>query len=79
MRYVVKGVSVTKIFSLCNIPEAWHISHTDSRNPPHKNRWEVTLLSRYAIKVFFVSLGFLACRPDDAVFVVRRTIDSVQL
>lgn len=60
-------------------PRHNHISHTDSRNLPRKNRREVTSLSRYAVEVFFVSLGFLACRPDDAVFVMRRAVDSVQL
>lgn len=60
-------------------PRHDHISHTDSRSPPRKNCWGVTSLSRYAVEVFLVSLGFLACRPDDAVFVMRRAVDSVQL
>src|SRR6185436_2526966 len=38
----------------------------------------LTLLSRLAVKLFFVCLGLFLCRPDDPVLVMRWRVDRVE-
>lgn len=80
MRYVVKDAGCDQDFLLMQHTRSMTISAIPIHATRHaKTHREATSLSRYAIEVFLVSLGLLACRPDDAVFVVRRTVDGVQL
>lgn len=77
-RYKVKK-RISRYLYLANLKTNLILSSNSDYITGNRKRQAPHLFRRHSVKFFIISLCFCLSRPDNAIFVVRRTIEGVEL